>query len=242
MSKRIPEGWSLQLLGKLTDVRSSNVDKKSDSSEISVRLCNYTDVYYHSQITSDIDFMLATAKQNEIDRFSLKKGDVIITKDSETPDDIAVSSFVSESLQEVVCGYHLTLLRPNPKLSNGEFLAHQFQLSEVRHYFYLLANGTTRFGLTAEVINKAPLVTPPLPEQQKIAAILSSVDDVIEKTRAQIDKLKDLKTGMMQELLTKGIGHTEFKDSTVGRIPKNWQYLYMKDICSVRQGLQIPIS
>lgn len=223
MSKRIPEGWSLQLLGKLTDVRSSNVDKKSDSSEISVRLCNYTDVYYHSQITSDIDFMLATAKQNEIDRFSLKKGDVIITKDSETPDDIAVSSFVSESLQEVVCGYHLTLLRPNPKLSNGEFLAHQFQLSEVQHYFYLLANGTTRFGLTAEVINKAPLVTPPLPEQQKIATILSSVDDVIEKTRAQIDKLKDLKTGMMQELLTKGIGHTEFKDSPVGKIPKSWE-------------------
>lgn len=64
---------------------------------------------------------------------------------------------------------------------------------------------------------------PPLPEQQKIAAILSSVDNVIEKTRAQIDKLKDLKTGMMQELLTKGIGHTEFKDSPVGRIPKAWK-------------------
>jgi type I restriction enzyme S subunit len=59
-------------------------------------------------------------------------------------------------------------------------------------------------------------------EQKKIAAILSSVDRVIEKTRAQIDKLKDLKTGMMQELLTKGIGHTEFKDSPVGWIPASW--------------------
>ncbi|MGC8121364.1 restriction endonuclease subunit S [Marinobacter sp. VGCF2001] len=68
-------------------------------------------------------------------------------------------------------------------------------------------------------------VLPPLPEQQKIAAILSSVDDVIEKTRAQIDKLKDLKTGMMQELLTKGIGHTEFKDSPLGRIPKAWSLI-----------------
>lgn len=68
---------------------------------------------------------------------------------------------------------------------------------------------------------------PPLPEQKKIAAILTSVDDVIEKTQAQIDKLKDLKTGMMQELLTRGVGvdgkpHTEFKDSPVGRIPKGW--------------------
>lgn len=67
-----------------------------------------------------------------------------------------------------------------------------------------------------------PVLIPPLPEQQKIASILSSVDTVIETTRAQIDKLKDLKTGMMQELLTKGIGHTEFKDSSVGRIPKGW--------------------
>ncbi|WP_052260595.1 restriction endonuclease subunit S [Photobacterium gaetbulicola] len=69
---------------------------------------------------------------------------------------------------------------------------------------------------------------PPLPEQKKIAAILTSVDDVIEKTQAQIDKLKDLKTGMMQELLTRGVGvdgkpHTEFKDSPVGRIPKGWE-------------------
>ena len=64
---------------------------------------------------------------------------------------------------------------------------------------------------------------PPLPEQQKIASILTSVDTVIEKTEAQINKLKDLKTAMMQELLTKGIGHTEFKDSPVGRIPVSWE-------------------
>jgi len=73
-------------------------------------------------------------------------------------------------------------------------------------------------------------VLPPLPEQQKIAAILSSVDDVIAKTRAQIDKLKDLKTGMMQELLTKGIGHTEFKDSPVGRIPVSWNVTRLGDV------------
>lgn len=70
----------------------------------------------------------------------------------------------------------------------------------------------------------------PVAEQQKIATILSSVDNVIEKTRAQIDKLKDLKTGMMQELLTKGIGHTEFKDSPVGRIPVEWEVLALESI------------
>ncbi len=88
-----------------------------------------------------------------------------------------------------------------------------------------------------------PVLIPPLPEQQKIATILSSVDDVIEKTRAQIDKLKDLKTGMMQELLTKGIGHTEFKDSPLGLIPAQWQVKTTGQLCkSIVPGRNKPLS
>tara|TARA_B100000749_G_scaffold161705_1_gene124247 strand:- start:6815 stop:7825 length:1011 start_codon:yes stop_codon:yes gene_type:complete len=90
-----------------------------------------------------------------------------------------------------------------------------------------MSAGSTFSEISSSSVKKLRVTLPPLPEQQKIAAILSSVDDVIEKTRAQIDKLKDLKTGVMQELLTKGIGpdgapHTAFKDSPVGRIPEEW--------------------
>lgn len=223
MSNTIPAGWSIKRLGDLVDIRSSNVDKKSYELDQPVQLCNYTDVYYNNKITRGLSFMVATAKGREIERFTLEKDDVIITKDSETPDDIAVPAYVPDDLPGVICGYHLTLLKPFKDRSSGHFLSHLFQLSSVQHYFYILANGTTRFGLTADAINGAPLATPPLPEQQKIATILSSVDDVIEKTRAQIDKLKDLKTGLMQELLTQGISHTEFKDSPVGRIPASWE-------------------
>lgn len=86
-----------------------------------------------------------------------------------------------------------------------------------------------------EFIKTHKVSFPPLPEQKKIAAILTSVDDVIEKTQAQIDKLKDLKTAMMQELLTRGVGvdgkpHTEFKDSPVGKIPKGWEVVTLGDI------------
>ncbi|GAA4106227.1 restriction endonuclease subunit S [Zhongshania borealis] len=93
-----------------------------------------------------------------------------------------------------------------------------------------LATGSTVKGIRLDDLNLLPIDLPPLPEQQKIAAILSTVDDVIEKTRAQIAKLKDLKIGMMQELLTKGIGHTEFKDSPVGRIPVGWDVRNLEKI------------
>ena len=95
-------------------------------------------------------------------------------------------------------------------------------------------SGSAQPQITGAGLRSIEFPAPPLPEQQKIATILSSVDDVIEKTRAQIDKLKDLKTGMMQELLTKGIGHTEFKDSPVGRIPVEWDVVSIGDILEDR--------
>ena len=69
---------------------------------------------------------------------------------------------------------------------------------------------------------------PPIKEQKKIAKILTSIDRVIELTEKEIAKLKDLKKGMMQDLLTKGIGHTKFKDSPTGRIPESWEVIKLK--------------
>jgi type I restriction enzyme S subunit len=118
------------------------------------------------------------------------------------------------------------------------------------YLFYLLghkteewlnkSNGMGILHVTKGSMEDMTLTLPPLPEQQKIAAILTAVDAVIESTQAQINKLKDLKTGMMQELLTKGIGHTEFKDSAVGLIPLQWEVLTIDDIASeVKVGIVV---
>jgi type I restriction enzyme, S subunit len=77
---------------------------------------------------------------------------------------------------------------------------------------------------------------PPLPEQKKIASILMSVDEVIKNTQRQINKLQDLKKAIMSELLTKGIGHAEFKDSELGRIPKSWRITTLESIGDFAKG------
>ena len=74
------------------------------------------------------------------------------------------------------------------------------------------------------------VVLPTLPEQKKIASILNSVDEIIEKTQSQINRLQDLKKGTMNELLTRGIGHIEFKDSELGKIPKGWEISDLKSL------------
>lgn len=97
-------------------------------------------------------------------------------------------------------------------------------------------------SLSRENLFSISLLLPPLPEQKKIAEILTSVDRVIELTSMEIDKLKDLKKGMMQELLTKGIGHTKFKDSPVGKIPESWAIKEVKDLFLIEDGKRKPIK
>jgi len=86
------------------------------------------------------------------------------------------------------------------------------------------------------------IAKPPIKEQQKIAEILGTVDEDIAKTQDVIDATEKLKRGLMQQLFTRGIGHTKFKKTKFGDIPEEWSDLTMEDVCVVRQGLQIPIS
>ena len=91
-------------------------------------------------------------------------------------------------------------------------------------------------SLSKVIIEKIPLLVPPLPEQQKIAEILSTVDEKIDIIDQQIAETEELKKGLMQRLLTKGIGHTEFKDSPLGKIPKSWEVKKLGEVCDVRDG------
>lgn len=87
-------------------------------------------------------------------------------------------------------------------------------------------------NLNVKVVEEFDMPIPPLKEQQKIAEILSSVDAAIEKTEQVIAKTEEVKKGLMQQLLTKGIGHTEFKQTTIGEIPVEWEAIKAKDIFS----------
>jgi type I restriction enzyme S subunit len=85
-------------------------------------------------------------------------------------------------------------------------------------------------GLKRELVHSLKMPLPPFSEQQKIAEILSTVDEAIQKTDEVIAKSERLKKGLMQELLTKGIGHKEFKDTEIGKIPKDWELVKLSDI------------
>lgn len=95
-------------------------------------------------------------------------------------------------------------------------------------------------SLNRETLYSIQIHIPPLLEQKKIASILGSVDEVIENTQKQIEKLQDLKKATMNELLTKGIDHTEFKDSELGRIPEGWRNVRVEEFFSINTKTVVP--
>ena len=99
-------------LWSVVDVLVSNVDKKHASDELPVTFCNYTHVYYNRYLTMSLSYDNGTATKAEVERFRLLVGDVVITKDSEQADDIGIAACVTDDIHNLVCGYHLAILRP----------------------------------------------------------------------------------------------------------------------------------
>ncbi|MBF0231522.1 MAG: restriction endonuclease subunit S [Desulfamplus sp.] len=205
----IPENWKIWRLKFISKIKLSNVDKKSVEGEEPVKLCNYTDVYYNDFITDDLLFMEATASKNQIKEFSLEEGDVLITKDSESPDDIAVSAFIPKNLNGVICGYHLAHIRANKTQLNGQYLFRSFQSKAFLAQFEMSANGITRFGIGKGVILNSIFLTPSTKEQTAIATYLdlktALLDRIIEAKKRQIELLKEKRAALINRAVTKGL-------------------------------------
>lgn len=239
---RPPADWREVPLAALAEVRFSSVDKLTFSSEKPVRLCNYIDVYKNDYITSDLEFKRGSATCAEIERFGLRVGDVIITKDSETPDDIGVPAVVDYAPADLVCGYHLGLLRTDTTQIDPVFLTKQLSHHRLARYFGHQANGLTRYGLPLTSVRNAPVWLPRIEEQVVIGRIARLLDAGIARTEAMIAKLKQLRSGLLHDLLTRGIdehgqlrdpvAHPEqFQYCSIGRIPKQWDIRTCASVC-----------
>lgn len=219
----IPEHWKMKKMKQIVTLIVSNVDKHSFPEETAVRLCNYTDVYKNETITPDMDFMKATATLDEIARFKLKIGDVVITKDSEEWTDIAVPALINYEADDFVCGYHLAILRPNKEAIQSEYLLKTLQSSVIAVQFHIAANGVTRYGLSHQNIKDVLIPVPSIQEQKRIVAYIaertSGFQKMIIDTNKEIDLIREYRTRLISDAVTgkidvRGIKLPEIEDIT----------------------------
>lgn len=250
----LPAHWRTVPLRWLASYRTSSVDKKSNGDEIPVRLCNYTDVYYGEQIRADDgEFMTATATAHEVARFGLRRGDVLITKDSEDWRDIGVPALVEVAADDLVCGYHLGIVRPDDEVDPG-YLFRALLSDGVNKQMQVSATGVTRYGIPNGAVKGAVLPCPPLDEQRAIAAYLdhetARIDELISKQELLIERLDEYRTALITQVVTKGLPPdaaeaaglnptTGFKDSGVewlGDIPEDWSTVCIRHLCRFQYG------
>lgn len=176
-------------LWTVADCRPSNVDKKSVDGQQAVRLCNYTDVYNNKFIDADMDLMEGTAPPDQIERFQVRPGDVLMTKDSESNEDIGIPSLVRTVEPGMVCGYHLTLLRPDTKTLDPSYLYWWLESKETKDFWYTNSFGVTRFSLVSPSVWRLPVRLPDLVEQRRISAFLDWETAEIDAMDAELDRL-----------------------------------------------------
>ena len=233
----VPTHWDVRRLKTMASVQLSNVDKHTEEGQVPVRLCNYVDVYYSDLVTPEGEFMNATATPNQVRRFLLRAGDVLITKDSESWNDIAVPALVAEDLTDVLCGYHLAQIKPGPDL-DGRFLARQFSAIGTRDQFHVAANGITRFGLGGDAIRTGLFPIAPIEEQRAIADFLdretAKIDGLVARKERLIELLREKRAALITRAVTRGLDpNVLMKDSGVewlGEIPAHWEVKRLKHL------------
>ncbi|MGI2159558.1 restriction endonuclease subunit S [Shewanella baltica] len=240
MNNLIPEGWEQNKLGKYVGILGGNAFKSEAFTEVGIPVVRISNIKKDGSI--NLNSSIFTNEDASFNRFKVQYGDILIAMSGATTGKVGRYALNNYSYLNQRVGKFFAKRKNDVSMD----YIHQVTAKDSFVQSILIdAIGGAQPNISNQQIESIIALFPPLPEQQKIAAILTSVDEVIEKTQAQIDKLKDLKSGMMQELLTKGVGikqgdkyepHTEFKDSPVGKIPKSWEVRKLADLIGSLQG------
>ena len=239
MSEGLPMDWRVQTVSEVFDFLNGKAFYSDGYSEAGFRVIDLLNITLSGKLQlTKKDKFITIDIYDKYPKSHLRKNDLIIIMTDITPTLglIGQTALIDKS-SAYVLNQRVGCLRPK-KISEIDisYMSYLFNSNIVRLQVVNRCLGTAQYYVNTPDIKQLRIYTPPLPEQKKIAKILSSVDEVIETTETQINKLKDLKKGLMNELLTKGIGHTEFKDSPVGRIPVEWEVSSLSSICDLQVG------
>ena len=219
MSEQIPKRWLLKSIGEMISESRLELINEDSTKRLSVSL-HLKGVGKRSERATD---------QIGVTRYFMRKaGQFIYGKQNLHKGALGIIPKMFEGFSS---SQDIPAFDFNAEINPDWFLQY-FRQQHFYEGLEKIASGTGSKRIQPKDLYREIILTPPLLEQKKIAFILNSVDEVIDNTQKQIDKLQDLKKGTLNELLTNGIGHSEFKDSELGEIPKSWEVKRLEEVCS----------
>ena len=242
---KIPKEWSVVNLHNVVDSQNDIVAgpfgsnlKVVDYRQEGVPIIRLQNIERNEFINKDIKYT-SQKKAEELIYHSYKPGDIVLAK---LGDPLGKTCIIPDYMEEGIVVADVVRIRISPKKTVNKFIEYILNSSNCSNQLYKETIGSTRPRVNISQIRNLKIPLPSLSEQRQIASILSRVDDDIQKTDEIIQKTQLMKKGLMQELLTKGIGHMEFKYSEeLGcEIPNEWETDYLGKVCEKRQESIIP--
>jgi type I restriction enzyme S subunit len=218
-----PKDWNNLKLIEIGRIQDGNWILKEDYADHGVRLIQIGDVGIGKFLNKSNRY-ITIERAKELDcNFIDPEMDILISR---MPDPIGRACLAPNLSTPYIVAVDIAIFKPNFSV-NKDYLIQILNFYRTLAIVNILSSGGTRRRISRKNLENVSIPIPPLPEQRKIAAILFSVDNAIQETDAIIAQMERTKKGLMQELLTKGIGHTEFKNTSIGRIPKDWDVVYL---------------
>lgn len=229
----IPEEWEVSEIGRYIE----NISKKNKDLNIQ----HVVSVTKYNGIVDSLEYFDKQVFSKDISNYK------IIKKDEFAYSTIHLNEGAIGYLkhcENAVLSPMYTVFKVRNDLVNNYFLYNLLKSNKYINIYEMLGEGSVdrRSSIPFNKFKEIKVAMPPIEEQEKISSILSTVDEQIDNIDALIEKNKELKKGLMQTLLTKGIGHTKFKKSDIGEIPEAWEVVKLGEVCDFKQGFQIPRS
>lgn len=196
----IPESWGSIKLAKLFNFKNG-LNKEKEFFGQGTPIVNYTDVYKNSGLLESDIIGRVTLSENEIERYNVKSGDVFFTRTSETVQEIGYTSVILYNPIDTVFSGFILRARPYTNKLSKDFCKYAFSTYTARKEIIKKSSYTTRALTNGKFLGEVILSLPSYPEQQKIAAILSTWDKAITLQEKLIAQKKEQKRGLMQRLL-----------------------------------------
>lgn len=235
---KMPEDWRVVSLESVAEINRESVDPAKEFPDNEFSYVDIESIEGGSGIIDKAKQILGKDAPSRARRI-IHKNDVIM---STVRPYLKAFAIVPDSYNGQVCSTGFAVLTSKNEILPRFLLYNLFSDSVIGQCNSMMVGGQYP-ALNSSMVSKILVPLPSILEQQKISEILSNIDETIQKTNEVTAKTERLKKGLMQELLMKGIGHKEFKDSEIGRIPKEWMAVMLEDVLVFCQyGLSVPMS
>ena len=232
---RISEDWNIERLQDVLVLLKNGLTVKQNKEGNGYPITRIETIS-QERIDSDRIGYSPEISERDVEEYKLIKGDILFSHINSLAH-IGKTALYEGTPELLLHGMNLLLLRPNKEKIHPEYLLYILKLLKIRNVFWSMSKkAVNQASINQTELGRLRIPVPSVEEQRAVVGVLGVVDSAIGLVDKVIWKTERLKKGLMQTLLTKGIGHTEYKDTPIGKTPIEWKLEKIRDVCEVVTG------